>query len=142
MTIHLRLPQSRNASALLALAAALVLFAAVNVIARNWLGAARLDLTQGGLYTLSPGTRATLAKIDEPITLRFYYSPQLGQEIPSYGVYADRVREMLKSYAARAWPLARGGDRFISASPARIRPTTRKSFPSSSPSASVSSNTI
>ena len=102
MTIHLRLPQSRNASALLALAAALVLFAAVNVIARNWLGAARLDLTQGGLYTLSPGTRATLAKIDEPITLRFYYSPQLGQEIPSYGVYADRVREMLKSYAARA----------------------------------------
>jgi ABC-type uncharacterized transport system involved in gliding motility auxiliary subunit len=102
MTMRLGLPRSRNASALLALAAALVLFAAVNVIARNWLGGARLDLTQGGLYTLSPGTRATLAKIDEPITLRFYYSPQLGQEIPSYGVYADRVREMLKSYAARA----------------------------------------
>lgn len=100
--MRLGLPRSRNASALLALAAALVLFAAVNVIARNWLGGARLDLTQGGLYTLSPGTRATLAKIDEPITLRFYYSPQLGQEIPSYGVYADRVREMLKSYAARA----------------------------------------
>jgi ABC-type uncharacterized transport system involved in gliding motility auxiliary subunit len=80
----------------------LVLFTAVNVIARNWLGGVRLDLTQGGLYTLSPGTRATLAKIDEPITLRFYYSPQLGREIPSYGVYADRVREMLKSYAARA----------------------------------------
>jgi len=102
MTMRLGLPRSRNASALLALAAALVLFAAVNVIARNWLGGVRLDLTQGGLYTLSPGTRATLGKIDEPITLRFYYSPQLGREIPSYGVYADRVREMLKSYAARA----------------------------------------
>ena len=100
--MRLGLPRSRNASALLALAAALVLFAAVNVIARNWLGGVRLDLTQGGLYTLSPGTRATLGKIDEPITLRFYYSPQLGREIPSYGVYADRVREMLKSYAARA----------------------------------------
>jgi len=100
--MRLGLPRSRNASALLALAAALVLFTAVNVIARNWLGGVRLDLTQGGLYTLSPGTRATLAKIDEPITLRFYYSPQLGREIPSYGVYADRVREMLKSYAARA----------------------------------------
>ncbi|MGA3306282.1 MAG: Gldg family protein, partial [Stellaceae bacterium] len=102
MTMRLGLPRSRNASALLALAAALVLFTAVNVIARNWLGGVRLDLTQGGLYTLSPGTRATLVKIDEPITLRFYYSPQLGREIPSYGVYADRVREMLKSYAARA----------------------------------------
>ncbi len=102
MGTRLGLPRSRNASALLALGAAAVLFVAVNVIAGNWLASVRLDLTQGGLYTLSPGTRATLAKIDEPISLRFYYSPQLGQEIPSYGVYADRVREMLKSYAARA----------------------------------------
>ncbi len=102
MKLRLGLPRSRNAVALLALGAAVVLFVAVNVIAGNWFSSARLDLTQGGLYTLSPGTRATLAKIDEPITLRFYYSPQLGQEIPSYGVYADRVREMLKSYAARA----------------------------------------
>ncbi|HXP12445.1 MAG TPA: Gldg family protein [Stellaceae bacterium] len=102
MGMRLGLPRSRNASALLALAAAILLFVSLNVIAGNWFSSARLDLTQGGLYTLSPGTRATLAKIDEPITLRFYYSPRLGQEIPSYGVYADRVREMLKSYVARA----------------------------------------
>jgi len=102
MKLRLGLPRSRNALVLLALGAAVVLFVAVNVIAGNWFSSARLDLTQGGLYTLSPGTRATLAKIDEPITLRFYYSPRLGQEIPSYGVYADRVRELLKSYAARA----------------------------------------
>ncbi len=100
--MRLSLPRSRNATALLALGAAVVLFVSLNVIAQNWLASVRLDLTQGGLYTLSSGTRATLAKIEEPITLRFYYSPQLGQEIPSYGVYADRVREMLKSYAARA----------------------------------------
>ncbi len=100
--MRLGFPRSRSALALLALGAAVVLFVAVNVIAGNWFTSERLDLTQGGLYTLSPGTRATLAKIDEPITLRFYYSPQLGQEVPSYGVYADRAREMLKSYAARA----------------------------------------
>ena len=62
----------------------------------------RIDLTDQHLYTLSQGTRDTLAKIDEPIVLRFYYSPRLGDEIPSYGVYAQRVREMLEEYAAAA----------------------------------------
>ncbi|MDE2229962.1 MAG: Gldg family protein [Alphaproteobacteria bacterium] len=88
--------------ALVSLAAAVVLFVSINVVAGNWLADIRLDLTQEGLYTLSPATRATLAKIDEPITLRFYYSPQLGREIPTYGVFADRVREMLREYAALA----------------------------------------
>jgi ABC-type uncharacterized transport system involved in gliding motility auxiliary subunit len=93
---------SRRLSLILALAAAAVLVVAVNVIAGHWLGATRLDLTQQHLYTLSDGTLKTLAEIDEPITLRFYYSPQLGDEVPSYGVYAERVREMLQEYAAAA----------------------------------------
>lgn len=93
---------SRRTIALASLAAAVVLFVAVNVIAGNWLADVRVDLTQEGLYTLSPATRTTLAKITEPITLRFYYSPQLGREVPSYGVFADRVREMLQQYAAVA----------------------------------------
>ena len=95
-------PLSRRSSALIALVSAALLFVAVNIVAGQYLVSARLDLTQQGLYTLSPGSRATLAHIDEPITLRFYYSPRLGQEIPSYGVYADRVREMLKEYEALA----------------------------------------
>jgi gliding motility-associatede transport system auxiliary component len=98
MTLRL----SRRAIALTSLLAAVVLFLAVNVIASNWLAETRIDLTQRGLYTLSPATRAVLAKIDEPITLRFYYSPQLGREIPTYGVFADRVREMLQEYAVLA----------------------------------------
>jgi len=95
---------SRRGAALVALAAAVVLFVSVNVIADRTLSTTRIDLTQNHLYTLSPGTRATLAKIDEPVVLRFYYSPRLGDEIPSYGIYAQRVREMLEEYAA----LARG----------------------------------
>jgi ABC-type uncharacterized transport system involved in gliding motility auxiliary subunit len=91
---------SRRTAALLALAAAIVLFVAVNVIADRLLRTTRIDLTSDSLYTLAQGTRNTLAKIDEPIVLRFYYSPRLGDEIPTYGVYALRVREMLEEYAA------------------------------------------
>ena len=98
MNLHM----SRRIVALASLAAAVVLFVAVNVVAGNWLADLRVDLTQEGLYTLSPATRTTLAKINEPVTLRFYYSPQLGREVPSYGVFADRVREMLQEYAAVA----------------------------------------
>src|ERR1700733_528439 len=93
---------SRRAAPLIALAAGLVLFVAVNVIADRLLRTTRIDLTDQHLYTLAPGTLSTLAKIDEPIVVRFYYSPRLGDEIPSYGVYAQRVREMLEEYAARA----------------------------------------
>src|SRR5579862_2356705 len=93
-------PLSRRAAASIGLVLAFVLFVAVNIIADRTLGASRIDLTQGKLYTLSPGTKATLAKIGEPLVLRFYYSKKLGDEIPSYGVYAQRVRELLEEYAA------------------------------------------
>lgn len=91
---------SRRTIALLGIVAAVVLFCAVNVIADGLLGTARIDLTQQHLYTLSKGSIDALSKIDEPLVLRFYYSPKLGNEIPSYGVYEQRVREMLEEYAA------------------------------------------
>ena len=93
---------SRGLAAWLALVAAFVLFVAINVIAEQELPASRIDLTQNHLYTLSKGTRRVLAKIEEPITLRFYYSPRLGSSAPPYGIYAERVREMLRQYAALA----------------------------------------
>jgi gliding motility-associatede transport system auxiliary component len=95
-------PLSRRTAAAIGLVSAAVLFVAVNVIANRTLGTTRIDLTQNRLYTLSPGTKATLAKIGEPLVLRFYYSKKLGEEIPSYGVYAQRVRELLEEYAAAA----------------------------------------
>ena len=92
--------KSANRAALtgagIALAAAL--FVAVNMLANLLLPSARLDLTADKLFTLSQGTKSILAKIEEPITLRFYYSERLGREVPSYGVYAQRVREMLEEY--------------------------------------------
>jgi ABC-type uncharacterized transport system involved in gliding motility auxiliary subunit len=92
---------SRRATAAAALGCIALLLVAVNIVVGRF-GSARLDLTAEHLYTLSPGTLHTLARIDEPITLRFYYSARLGTEVPSYGVYAQRVREMLDQYAAAA----------------------------------------
>jgi ABC-type uncharacterized transport system involved in gliding motility auxiliary subunit len=92
---------SRRAVAVTELVLVGVLLISANVVAGRFL-ATRLDLTAEHLYTLSSGTRNTLAKIDEPITLRFYYSTRLGDEVPSYGVYAQRVRELLDQYVAKA----------------------------------------
>jgi gliding motility-associatede transport system auxiliary component len=96
-----RLWNSPRARSLAALACIALMLVAVNVIAAQ-LPPERFDLTAERLYTLSPGTRRTLARIDEPITLRFYYSPQLGDRVPAYGVYAQRVRELLDQYVAAA----------------------------------------
>jgi ABC-type uncharacterized transport system involved in gliding motility auxiliary subunit len=109
----------RRTTAIIALAAAAVLFVAINVIAGHALRSTRLDLTQQRLYTLSDGSKKTLARIGEPITLRFYYSPRLGDEVPSYGIYAQRVREMLEEYSA----LAKGKIRLEILNPEPFSPT-------------------
>src|SRR3954454_14248988 len=96
-----RVIASRRARAWIALVCIGLMLIAVNIIAGRFL-TARLDLTGERLYTLSRGTRQTLARIDEPITLRLYYSTRLGDSAPSYGVYAQRVRELLAEYVAAA----------------------------------------
>lgn len=63
---------------------------------------AHLDFTQGQIYTLAKGTRTILADLKQPITLRLYYSRTLGARLPLYGEYADRVRALLRQYAARS----------------------------------------
>ena len=79
-------------------AAAIVI--GVNMFADARLANVQLDLTQGKIYTLSPGTRQVLAALKEPVTLRLFYSRQLGSTVPAYGTYADHVREMLRDYAS------------------------------------------
>jgi ABC-type uncharacterized transport system involved in gliding motility auxiliary subunit len=92
---------SRTSRYLLALLAIAIVLVASNIVVGRY-GAMRLDLTAERLYTLAKGTRQTLAKIEEPITLRFYYSTRLGESAPSYGVYAQRVRALLDQYVAAA----------------------------------------
>ena len=92
---------SRRAIAVAALACIALMLVSVNIIASRFF-TWRLDLTDEHLYTLSRGTLTTLSKIDEPITLRFYLSNRLADEVRAYGVYAQRVRELLDQYVAAA----------------------------------------
>ena len=92
---------SRRARSLIGLVLLALMLVAANIVAARFLPQG-LDLTAEQLYTLSPGTRRTLSQIDEPITLRFYFSTRLGEAIPSYAVYAQRVRELLDQYVAAA----------------------------------------
>ena len=89
---------SRSGFAIVAIVLAAVLFFAVNILANASLSGVRADLTQGKIYTLSPGTRAILARIDQPLLLRFYVSSKLAREAPSYAAYATRIREFLREY--------------------------------------------
>ena len=84
----------------LSVAVVLVLFVAINVLGQRALVGARLDLTQDRLFTLTQGTRTILGSMDEPITLRFYFSAQLGKELPGLAKYAARVRGLLEEFTA------------------------------------------
>jgi len=78
---------------------AVVCFLAVNLFANAKLGGARLDLTANGVYTLSEGTKALLADLQEPITLRLYRSRPLLDGIPGLKPHAAQVQETLATYA-------------------------------------------
>jgi ABC-type uncharacterized transport system involved in gliding motility auxiliary subunit len=74
----------------------------INMFADARLANLHVDLTQNHIYTLSNGTRQILQGLKEPITLRLFYSRELGSAVPVYGAYADHVREELREYAAMA----------------------------------------
>ena len=74
----------------------------INMFADARLANMHVDLTQSHIYTLSRGTRDILRGLKEPITLRLFYSRELGSAVPVYGAYADHVREILREYAAIA----------------------------------------
>ena len=75
----------------------------VVIIAANFLISAfnaRADLTEGDVYTLSPGTKAILTRLEEPVRIRFYYT-QGGTAVPvGLKTFAQRVEDLLGEYRA------------------------------------------
>ncbi|MEY2410764.1 MAG: gliding motility-associatede transport system auxiliary component, partial [Verrucomicrobiota bacterium] len=70
----------------------------VIVIAVNLITSAfkvRADLTQERLYTLTPGTKAILKKIDSPVEIRFYYSQGESRKPGNLENYARAVEDLL-----------------------------------------------
>jgi len=80
------------------LAVLVVLFFAINMWSATGLRGVRADLTEAGLFTLSPGARAIAASPQEPVTLTFYYSSKLARGNPGIQSYALRVRELLEEF--------------------------------------------
>src|SRR6185436_14637242 len=73
-----------------------IVILAVNLIAN--VAKARLDLTEDKLYTLSPGTKAILKKLDTPVDVRFYFS-QSESRVPSQiRTYANEVEDLLEEF--------------------------------------------
>jgi len=83
-----------SAGGVIALAAILI---AVNFLTSTF--NTRVDLTEGKVYTLSAGSKAILAKLEAPVTIRFYYS-QGGAMPVGLKTFARRVEDLLNEYKA------------------------------------------
>jgi ABC-type uncharacterized transport system involved in gliding motility auxiliary subunit len=73
----------------------------VGLVLLNYLASSlpvRIDTTAEHIYTLSPGTKALLGKIGEPITIDLYFSKDAAGQFIEYKNYAERVQEMLRQY--------------------------------------------
>src|SRR4249919_3225585 len=73
-----------------------LLLVAVNFIAGR--ARQRVDLTAEKAYTLSPGTRAILAKLDTPVQVRFYCTRNANAMPVGLTTYAQRVEDLLGEY--------------------------------------------
>lgn len=74
----------------------------VGVALVTLLPAARVDLTQNQLYTLSEGTRKIVGTIPEPLNVYLFFSDRATADLPQLRTYAGRVREMLEEFANRS----------------------------------------
>ena len=59
----------------------------------------RADLTQGSVYTLSPGTKAILSKLEAPVKIRYYYSQGNSAQPVGLKTFAKRVEDLLGEFA-------------------------------------------
>ncbi|MFT7670704.1 MAG: ABC-type uncharacterized transport system involved in gliding motility auxiliary subunit [Planctomycetota bacterium] len=90
-------------SSLIALPILLVLFFAINMASNSIFKTSRIDLTEAKLFTLSDGTRNILAEMEEPVTLRLFYSATLAkEEAQVLERYHQRVSELLAEYEVAA----------------------------------------
>jgi ABC-type uncharacterized transport system involved in gliding motility auxiliary subunit len=66
------------------------------------LAPARIDLTQGKLYTLSDGTRKVLGKLEAPVKIRFYFNQGDANVPVGLRVFAGRVEDLLNEMRSAA----------------------------------------
>ncbi|HNU99707.1 MAG: Gldg family protein [Verrucomicrobia bacterium] len=77
-----------------------LILVAVGIIAGT--AKVRLDLTADRVYTLSDGTKKTLAKLDTPVTINFYCTQSENRMPVQLKTYARRVEDLLDEYRQRS----------------------------------------
>lgn len=82
-----------------AVAAAILLFLSINFIGQNLFGDSQLDMTADNLYTLSDGSAAVVSTLEEPISIRYYFSEKLATPYPTLFRYGKRVKDTLQRFA-------------------------------------------
>ena len=83
----------------LLIALAVLLFFVFNAFNHLVFKDARLDLTEGQLYTLSEGSLNLVQEIEEPVQLYFFFSEAASRDLTPIRTYADRVESMLEEFA-------------------------------------------
>jgi len=83
----------------LLIALAVLLFFVFNAFNHLVFKDARLDLTDGQLYTLSEGSLNLVQGIEEPVQLYFFFSEAASRDLTPIRTYADRVESMLEEFA-------------------------------------------
>jgi ABC-type uncharacterized transport system involved in gliding motility auxiliary subunit len=77
---------------------------ALLLVAANFLFSrlpARVDLTDGNLYTLSPGTKKILANLQSPVKLKLYVSQGEAVPVPLRS-FAQRVEDLVREFKGAA----------------------------------------
>lgn len=70
----------------------------VNGVSKSLFSRVYFDLTSDKLYSLSDGTKSILKSIEEPITLKYYFSKTEGGKYPAIKLYGTRILDLLRQY--------------------------------------------
>ena len=95
---------NRTIRAVIAVIFVLVITFSVISICQNVGRRLKLDVTREKLYTLSNGTKAILARLDQPVKVKLYYAKTASMKAPDnikyFNNYYEYVRALLEEYAA------------------------------------------
>lgn len=77
-------------------------FLALNMVSQQYFASVRLDLSEGGMYTLSDGAKNIVNSIDEPVTLSLFFSDAVSRDLTGLRAYATQVKDLLREFELAA----------------------------------------
>jgi ABC-type uncharacterized transport system involved in gliding motility auxiliary subunit len=77
-------------------------FLLLTLISQQFFSSARLDLSEGGMYTLSDGAENIVSSIEEPVTLSLYFSDAVSRDLTGLRAYATQVKDLLREFELAA----------------------------------------